>query len=315
MTWFPVNNLPTDKAIYDYFISVPKPKIVAANGSLIGTVDQGSNTQYHWKSIDPIAAHITTVYIGEFEIGPGLSNSKIKIRNYFPAQISRGIRARFNITPKMIRYFGNLVGVYPFEAYGVIVLPDPEISYALENQTLSLFGIGSANKSTIAHELAHQWFGDAVTPAHWSDIWLSEGFATYFELLWIEHEQGDAAFQAELHDVYEALIGAPPVVTADPGVENMYGIHSYFRGALTLQALRLSVCNDELFFQILRTYFETYKNQSATTADFIAVAEEVSGQDLSDLFDAWLYQTALPPEPGTLCRSLIPLPLPLPLPR
>jgi aminopeptidase N len=301
MSWYPVNNLPTDKATYDYLITVPKPYVVAANGLLIETADteQGDSTLYHWQSNDPIAAHVTAIYIGEFEAVTSTTDAGLTIRNYFPADVDSDTRAAFDTTPDMIDYFTSLVGDYPFEAYGVIVFPDPEIGFALENQTLSIFGIGAVNEVDIAHELAHQWYGNSVTPAHWSDVWLSEGFATYFQSLWVEHTQGETAFQAVMDHMYQGLNGSglQPGLTADPGVENLYNVNSYYRGALTLHALRVQV-GDDLFFQILREYFERYKNSSATTADFIAVAEEVSGQDLSELFDGWLYQTNLPAEPG-----------------
>jgi aminopeptidase N len=198
----------------------------------------------------------------------------------------------------MLSFFTDLIGPYPFESYGAIVAPE-NLGLALETQSRPVYAL-RLNENVVAHETAHQWFGNSVTPASWQDIWLNEGFATYLASLWTEHTRGRAAFEAEMNGYYARLArngGAnalPP--PGRPTLTAMWGDSVYLRGAWTLHALRLQV-GDDAFFTILRTYYGRFAAGNVATRDFIAVAEEVGGQNLQSLFDAWLYQDALPPRP------------------
>jgi aminopeptidase N len=171
---------------------------------------------------------------------------------------------------------------------------------ALETQTLSIFDRGFIDGSiegdgVAAHELAHQWFGDSVTPASWKDVWLNEGFATYAEWMWHEHVDGTSVADTA-KAIHTDLVTS--VLTGDPGIDHLFDVGAvYQRGALTLQALRLTI-GDEAFFTTLRTYASRFAGKSVTTGDFISVAEEVSHRDLSDLFEAWLYRAELPALPS-----------------
>ena len=151
----------------------------------------------------------------------------------------------------------------------------------------------------IAHELAHNWFGNSISPATWQDIWLNEGFASYCQLLWMQHRYGDGMFNGYIDGWYDYIANPGPdqffVPPGDPSAEQLLNRAVYLRGGLTLHALRLEV-GDEIFFDILRIYYQRFQYGNASTADFMAVAEEISGQDLDDLFDAWLYQEELPPK-------------------
>jgi aminopeptidase N len=146
------------------------------------------------------------------------------------------------------------------------------------------------------HELAHMWFGDSVTPATWQDIWLNEGLATFTEFLWIEHTRGTAAMEDEIAGQHGTLGLIPHRPPGDPGIDEMFGISVYQRGALTLHALRREIGDDALF-AALQAYASRYAYGNAATADFIAVVEEVSGRDLGDFFSAWLYEPEVPPLP------------------
>jgi aminopeptidase N len=150
----------------------------------------------------------------------------------------------------------------------------------------------------VAHELSHQWFGDSVSLADWSDIWLNEGFADYSEGLWIEHTGGRGALNAWVRSQYADVLQYPQYYPppGNPPADNLFNGGVYVRGGLTLHALRLEV-GDEVFFDILKTYAERYKYDSATTEDFIAVAEEVSGKELTKFFDIWLNNEKMPPIP------------------
>jgi aminopeptidase N len=297
--WYPANDHPRDKATYTFRITVPKPYVVAANGQLRDTIDNGDTRTYVWEAADPLASYLATVNIGRFVEQTGQGPNGLPIRNYFPPDVAANARAVFAPTATMIDYFDDLFGPYPFEAYGVVV-PDQELGYALETQTLSLFGRDLAGASpeqaasTVAHELAHQWFGDSVSVANWQDIWLNEGFAAYAEWLWQEHVNGPQARDAGIRRTYTVVEGAPP--PGRPPRDDLFNGGVYGRGALTLHALRLRV-GDDTFFRTLRTYAERYRYGNASTADFIAVAEEVSQQDLGAFFDGWLYEQQMPEIP------------------
>ena len=168
---------------------------------------------------------------------------------------------------------------------------------AMETQTLSQHAQSreALSETVVAHELTHQWFGNSVSLENWQDIWLKEGAATYAEWLWMEQKEGVEALDVKVNGVYqlEAWSANPP---GNPSPTNLFSNTIYDRGALTFHALRLRV-GDEVFFQILRTYTERFRFGNASSADFIAVAEEVSGQDLAEFFDAWLYAKKIPAIP------------------
>jgi aminopeptidase N len=300
--WYPVNDHPCDKAAYTIRITVAKPYVVAANGTLKSTTDNGDTTTYVWDAPYPMASYLTTVNIAEFQTQETQGPNGMTIRNYFPADIQNPGKA-FERTPDMIDLFNSLFGPYPFDVYGVVVA-DTDLNWALETQTMSLFGRGFAQgrgigyeiDETIAHELSHQWFGDSVSLKSWKDIWLNEGFATYAQMLWTEHSRSRSAMDNEVRSAYRSLARAdlPPV--ADPPGDDLFNAGVYYRGGLTLHALRLEV-GDDTFFRILQTYYDRFRNGNANTKDFIDTANEVSGKDLTAFFDAWLYQTEMPPIP------------------
>jgi aminopeptidase N len=196
-----------------------------------------------------------------------------------------------------------MAGAYPFGSYGSIVVDDPALYYALETQAMSTFPADDwIDETTVAHELAHQWFGNAVTVSRWADLWLAEGFATYFEYIWVY--RGDrAGLDAGFRDLYayavENEIG--PAVVDRP--EDIFAENTYYRGALTLQALRLEV-GDEVFFRILKAFYRKYRHANADSQDFIEVAVRESGQPgVRQLLRAWLYDDALPPFPGAAAAA------------
>jgi aminopeptidase N len=303
-SFFPSNDHPADKAIYTIVVTVPEPFEVAANGVLEETMDNGDTTTYRFTVRDPMASYLTTININDFDTETMESEDGVPIRNYYAASLPDDINKPFARQGEMIDYFSELFGPYPFEVYGALVM-DTQFGAALENQTMSIFGIDMVDlediegtEAVVAHELAHQWFGDSVSVGDWSSIWLNEGFASYSEALWLEYDYGEDGLNQWV-DYYYQDVKAYPEFYPPPGApapNDLFNGGVYIRGGLTLHALRLEV-GDEAFFEILRTYYDRYKFSNAVTDDFIAVAEEVSGKDLSDFFDAWLYDEQLPPLP------------------
>ena len=301
-TWYPVNDHPLDKATYSFRITVPKPYVVAANGLLQEEVDNGNTTTYVWEATEPMASYVTAVNIAKYTVETKQGPDGVLIRNYLPPEFPQSSKVGIDQTADMLAFFSERFGPYPFEAYGTVIVDFPDNGpAAMETQTLSQHEVDktlfSLSEYVIAHELAHQWFGDSVSLKNWQDIWLKEGAATYAGWLWMEHKEG-GTLDAKIRRVYpmQTFSPNPP---GNPPPTNLYTDTIYDRGALTFHALRLRV-GDETFFQILRTYTERYRYSNASTADFIVIAEEVSGQELDEFFDGWLYAPKIPdiPEMG-----------------
>ena len=300
--WFPINEHPSDKALYTMRITVAKPLMAISNGQLSGIIDNGISRTFVWTSKHPTASYLMTIAVGKFNIVEQYGANGLKITNYFSPNIPAAKQEEFEDQAEMLNFFEKKFGPYPFESYGSVVNGDSQ-DYALETQTLSTFSASFTSRpgvasNLIAHELAHQWFGNSVTLTSWKDIWLKEGFATYAELLWIEYKKGRQEADNMVLAFYRGIaendhLEQPP---GNPGKDRLFANRVYDRAALTLHALRLKV-GDKLFFEILKTFQERFKYKHANTMDFITVAEEISRFELSKLFNAWLYQETVPDIP------------------
>ena len=204
--------------------------------------------------------------------------------------------------PEIIDFLAGVLGPYPFGEAGGIVDNDPGIGFALENQTRPIYAQGwftqpGDNTSVVVHELAHQWVGDDLALEAWQHIWLNEGFASYTEWLWSEHQGGPTP--QEIFDFYAGIPEDDPfwdVVIGDPGPENLFAGPVYDRGAMTLQALRTKI-GDEDFFRLLKRWTAQQSGGNVSTDEFIALAEQVSGEQLDDFFTIWLFT---PEKPASL---------------
>jgi aminopeptidase N len=310
--WYPANDTPKDKATYDFAISVPKGREALANGKLVAKFDHGSKTTWAWRARDPMAPYLATATNGEFETRFGRLPNGLPEYNAVDPQTRPGGPTtppnpqlawdRLAVQPGAVALFEELYGEYPFEAIGAIVDWAPNVFYALESQTKpNYWRVPSV--STIVHEIAHQWFGNAVTLAEWPDIWLNEGFATWSEWIYSERTGGETAQEAfdalyaitpEDEDYADLWFPAPLNLS---GPEELFHTPVYDRGAMTLQALRVKV-GDEVFFEILRAWYEENTGGNVTTADFIELSERISGQELDEFFEIWL-ETDGRPEPGS----------------
>jgi aminopeptidase N len=297
-SWFPVNDHPRDKATYAIEITVPKGLSVFSNGVPGGTRDDGDWTTWTWREGDPMASYLATVVIGRYRTETGTHKDKPLVTGVSESLPRGAADAAMARTAEVADFLETQFGPYPFAAYGGVVVNDPRIRYALETQSRPVYSAaffsGPAGDWVVAHELAHQWFGDSVSIANWRDIWLNEGFASYAEWLWEEHDRGTPvqdSFRAE----YERTHWSNPAY--DPGTQELFGNAVYNRGAVVVHALRLTV-GDDAFFDILKGWTAEKADGNATTEEFRAYAEEKSGQELDAFFDAWLSGTTRPPLPG-----------------
>lgn len=296
-TWFPNNNHPRDKAVYRFEITVPKPWVVAASGYLKETSDSGDKTLFIWEMNQPMASYLASINVDQYELFTQTGPNGMAIRNYFPPDFPESLRTGFDILPAAIDFFDDLFGPYPFEQYGVVIsdntAPCNTTATALEVQSLSIHCPNAVmvSERVIIHELAHQWFGDSISLENWKDIWLKEGMATYSPWLWAS--KNDPILLSGIAKSEQSSFFDSESSVAEPRPDNLYSDESYTGGALVFHALHVQV-GDEIFFRILRTYAERYRYGNAGTDEFIALAEEVSGQNLTAFFDLWLFSSRLP---------------------
>ncbi len=297
-TWWPCKDYPLDKAdSVDIWITVPNNLIVASNGTLRATVDQGSTLSYRWHEGYPIATYLVSVAIHPYTVfsdyyhyAPGDS---MEIRYFvFPGHYD-GVQATYAMVPDMIANYAGLFGEYPFieEKYG-----HAEFTWGggMEHQTIT--SLGGWGEYLIVHELAHMWWGDMITCDTFNHIWLNEGFATYSEALWAENAYGDEAYREQM--AYAKYLGGGTIYVPDEELSDWGRIFSsnlsYNKASWVPHMLRGAV-GDSLFFEILHAYYGSiHQYGSATTEEFRDIAEQVSGRDLDRFFQQWIYEEGFP---------------------
>ncbi|WP_203416841.1 M1 family metallopeptidase [Jiangella ureilytica] len=295
MTWYPVSDHPTDKATYDVAVTVPEGRVAVGNGDLVGSSTANGWTTWEWSSREPMASYLVTASVGNYELRQWTTPDGLPIIDAIDRDLAPAASAGLAQTAEMIAFFETRFGPYPFSSYGAIV-DDDSVGYALETQTRPIYS-RSASEGTVAHELAHQWMGNSVSPERWSDIWLNEGWASYAEWLWSEHD-GRTTAAENFADVMAipATSSFWQTVIADPGPLGLFAGAVYDRGAATLYALRQEI-GGEAFDALSVEWPTRYKDSVATTDDFQALAEELSGQDLEAFFDAWVWTAGKPALP------------------
>lgn len=291
-TWFPTSDHPSDKASYDFEVTVPEGLVAVANGLLEGSSTHDGWTTWSWDAPDPMAAYLATASVGNYELRQSVSPSGVPIIDAVDKDLPASASASLALTGEMMSFYEELFGPYPFVAYGAIV-DDDSVGYALEVQTRSFFS-RRAGESTVAHELVHQWMGDDVSVDQWDDIWHNEGWATYGTWLWTEHRGGRTA-QAAFDGVMAIPAGDAfwDVVVADPGVLNLFHSAIYSRSGAMLFALREKV-GDDAFLAMTRRIAAERSGGNLSTADFMAIAEEESGMQLDHFFEVWLFTPEKP---------------------
>ncbi len=297
MTWFPDNNTPRDKATYTVRVTAPSALAVASNGDLRSRRSHAGRTTWTWVQSRQMTTYLASISIGRYDVHRSTMRTtagrRLSVWSFVQPKYGAltGLRA---LIPEVVRFEERRFGTYPQTSVGIVV-DDLKVGYALETQNRPVFD-GVPDTTTLVHELAHQWYGDSVTPRVWEDIWLNEGFATYAEDLWAAAHGGPST-RAAFDDRYAkngpgAKLWRPaPADFTDP--TDLFGDPVYTRGAMTLEALRREIGTTELY-AVLRQWATLEGGRSVSTRDFTTLAERVSQRDLNQLFHTWLYVAEKP---------------------
>ncbi|MGB5847096.1 MAG: M1 family metallopeptidase [Ignavibacteriaceae bacterium] len=295
-SWYPCNDFPSDKALLDIRIKNDSSQVSISNGLLIGTEDDGERRTYHWKTNYPISTYLIAIYSSSYQhfsdkyISIDMQDT-MAIDYYVLLNNVEDAETDFQEHPEMLRFFAETFGEYPFikEKYGVA-----EFLWqlgAMEHQTITGVAsniIGGKNffLDIYIHELAHHWWGNAVGPKSWNDIWLNEGFSTYSEALYYEFKSGKSALRSSMLSKSQ---GSFSTELGNPG-SFLFSETVYNKGAWVLHMLRWEL-GDKTFFKVLREYYEKFKYSNASTEDFKAVCESISEVNFTKFFDQWLNGT------------------------
>lgn len=315
MAWLPSNNTPADKATFEIALTIPTemnglPAAGVSNGELISRTasEDGLETTWVWKQLKQQATMSTMIGIGNYDIYEDeitlLDNRVIPEWTFVDTSLTESEKAttetRRQDIQKITQFLESKYGPYPGSSTGFIVHKS-NVGYALETQDRSYFP-GTPSPGTFVHEIAHQWFGAAVTPNDWNNIWISEGQATYASAIYAEEHTGGTPSSLLYFNTWnntdesQTRWGIAPAAMTDQ--VQLFGWQVYTRGAMTYEALR-QVLGDDVFFAFLTEWIQSNNGTSRSTADFIALAEEMSGKDLQAFFQDWLYDTDKPAWPST----------------
>ncbi|MFF4873822.1 M1 family metallopeptidase [Streptomyces sp. NPDC000961] len=309
---FPSNDHPADKAYFTFRITVPDGLTAVANGLPAGRVRHGSTTTWTYRTRHPMATELAQISIGRSAVVHRTGPHGLPLRDVVPAADRELLEPWLRRTPGHVEWMERQVGPYPFETYGVLVA-DATTGFELETQTLSLFERRLFADTTLpewyvdsimVHELAHQWFGNSVSPRSWSDLWLNEGHASWYEALYAEETAG-RSLERRMKAAYAAsdgwrATGGPPAAPEPPSPDHKISLFRpvvYDGSSLVLYALRQEIGTDA-FRRLERAWVTRYRDRNATTADFVALAGRTAGRDLTGFLRDWLYGEKTPPMPG-----------------
>jgi aminopeptidase N len=297
--WYPCNDTPDDKATYDFHVTVPAGVTAVANGELAGPPRTGAGrTTFDWHLAQPVSTYLSFATTGKFQVSTGRTPGGIPYYTAVDPALAADSRKPLAQLPAIVDFFGTVFGTYPFSSAGALVDDAPEVGYALETATRPSFD-SAPDELTVAHELAHQWFGDSVTLARWRDIWLNEGFAEWASWFWSEHT-GQTSAQQFFEKYYSTPASETDFWNPPPGnpgdAADIFDDSIYERGAMTLQALRVKLGDDAAFLGLLHDWQTSHRYGNARVEDFVAFTEarfpQVPGLDR--FFRVWLYDAGKP---------------------
>jgi aminopeptidase N len=307
--WLPCYDYPNERATSEMIITVDKPLFVVSNGALIETKNNTAyTTTYHWKMDVPHVSYLISLAVADFSVYHDKVGD-LPVDYYVASNVDEATARRFmGKTPRMIRFFSESTGQpYPYVKYATTCLPD--FGGGMENISATSMTDGALRDEIsalegdadglVAHELAHQWFGDLLTCKDWSHIWLNEGFASYFDPLFTEHDRGEDAFRLEMEGAQQSYLGSdrfyrrPIVETRYESSQSMFDGMTYAKGACVLHTLR-GLLGNEIWWKGLRAYVAAQKAKVVETDDFRKAMEAASGKDLKWFFDQWVYKAGHP---------------------
>ena len=296
-TWLPSNDHPSDKASWLFEITVPRGTTAVANGTLVDQRTGPDGTRWVWRQDEPMPTYLLQVLTGDYKVLEAGRAAGVPITNVALARDVERMQPYFDLTDDQIEFFEPLFGPYPLDGYG-LAFTDSFPGLAMETQGRSLFSredfggeVGYIQQLLLSHELAHQWFGNAVSPARWQDLWLNESFASYAQWLWFEEIGFDTVASLAASNLQGRQLPTEP--TAQPTAATLFGYERYDGGAVVLHALRRQL-GDDAFFRLLRRWVADNDGTSRTTDDFVALAEEVGETDLDRFRADWIDAAALP---------------------
>ncbi len=313
--WIPTLDHPSAKATITFNITAPAREEVVANGRLdhVETTAGGTRT-WTYSEGAPIPPYCMIIAVGQFARVEPAGRFLAPLSYYVPQSERHLAEKGFSPTAPSLEFFSQLVAPYPYEKLamivgatryggmensGAIVFTSNLFNRPATDVISQTYGISADNVRLIAHEIAHQWFGDSVTESTWADLWLSEGFATYFAGLFVQRYESEDAFQKYMADAarnifeYEKTKRTPIFDRDTESLLDLLNANNYQKGAWVLHMLRSSL-GDEVFFRGIRSYYETHKGSTATTEDLRAALEKASGRNLRPFFTRWIYDSGHP---------------------
>ena len=297
-SWFPCDDHPSAKASFRIQIATESAYLTLANGKLLSRRARAGMTTWTYEQSEPTSTYLITLQVGPYT-RRRMAKNGVEIFSVLPDRLRREFDHDFGRQPQMMKLFVKLFGPYPLADGYTVVVTDDDLEIPLEAQGISIFGANHCDgrrgsERLVAHELAHQWFGNSVTAQRWRHIWLHEGFACYAEWLWSDH-CGERSADDWARHYHRRLVDSPQdLVLADPGPQDMFDDRVYKRGALALHTLRRRI-GDDAFFALLREWTSRYRHASVVTDDFIALAAQYTEDSLRPLWAAWLYSAEVPP--------------------
>ncbi|KOY54461.1 M1 family metallopeptidase [Streptomyces sp. XY332] len=311
---FPCNDHPADKAYFTFRITAPAGLTAVANGvaGALPAPRAAGSTTWTYRTLHPMATELAQISIGDSAVVAGTGPHGLPLRHVVPAADRQRLEPWLTKTAGHVQWMEQRVGRYPFENYGVLIAR-AKTGFELETQTLSLFENGLFSgagypewyvEAVMVHELAHQWFGDSVTPRTWSDLWLNEGHATWYEALYADG-LGKYSLERRMREAYQRsdqwrAAGGPPAAPkpAAPGEKiGLFRPVVYDGAALILYALRQEI-GAKAFDRLERRWVAEHQDGIAGTDDFVRLASDVAGRDLEPFLKPWLYGKTTPAMPG-----------------
>ena len=305
--WLPLIDHPSDKATSEFIVKAPSHYKVVSNGLLLEESDLGNNEKRtHWKQSVPVSSWLYVLGVADFAVKYVDTFRGKSIQTWvYPKNREAGFYDFDEPTKKALTFYSDYVGPYAYEKLANI--QTPSVNGGMETSSAIFYGENLVNgkrderiRNVVIHEIAHQWFGNAITEANWDDAWLSEGFATFFTLLFIEHEYGKKEYTKGLlkakQTIYDLAVKMPNFSIVSPRsaeVEQVTSGLTYQKGAWVIHMLR-DLLGETNFKKGIRNYYATYFNANTTTNEFRIEMEKVSGKDLKLFFNQWLYQPVNP---------------------